>query len=142
MAPNPESRIWLGKERDALGQRRVELDLRLSEIDNRTTRVLARRLATELTRLEVGRVHIPQWLADEDGEWGDEIGWGHHHAGTTRMSDDPQAGVVNADCRLHGVENVFVIGSSVFPTCGYANPTLTIVALAMRLTDHLTRVLS
>ena len=53
------------------------------------------------------------------------------------MSDDPERGVVDANCRVHGVENLFVAGSSVFPTVGYANPTLTIVALASRLADHL-----
>jgi choline dehydrogenase-like flavoprotein len=57
--------------------------------------------------------------------------------GTTRMHDDPKAGVVDSHCRVHGVENVFVAGSSVFPTSGHANPTLTVVALALRLADHI-----
>ena len=57
--------------------------------------------------------------------------------GTTRMHVDPAQGVVDADCRVHGIENLFIAGSSVFPTGGYANPTLTIVALAVRLADHL-----
>ncbi|MGH7999336.1 MAG: GMC family oxidoreductase, partial [Brasilonema sp.] len=60
----------------------------------------------------------------------------HHHMGTTRMHDDPKQGVVDANCQLHGVSNFFIAGSSVFPTGGYANPTLTIVALAIRLADH------
>jgi choline dehydrogenase-like flavoprotein len=62
-----------------------------------------------------------------------------HHLGTTRMSDDPKTGVVDANCRVHGVANLYVAGSSVFPTSGYANPTLTIVALALRLGDELRR---
>jgi choline dehydrogenase-like flavoprotein len=57
--------------------------------------------------------------------------------GTTRMSDDPRTGVVDADCKVHGVEGLYIAGSSVFPTGGYMNPTLTIVALALRLSDHL-----
>jgi choline dehydrogenase-like flavoprotein len=57
--------------------------------------------------------------------------------GTTRMADDPTKGVVDADCRVHHVDNLFVGGSSVFPTCGSCNPTLTIVALSLRLADHL-----
>ncbi len=65
------------------------------------------------------------------------LGGGHHHMGTTRMSTDPSSGVVDADGRVHGVENLFVCGSSVFPTGGYANPTLTILAMAYRLADHL-----
>jgi len=62
---------------------------------------------------------------------------GKHHMGTTRMHPDPKRGVVDQDSRVHGVDNLFVTGSSVFPTAGYANPTLTIVALALRLADHL-----
>jgi choline dehydrogenase-like flavoprotein len=61
--------------------------------------------------------------------------------GTTRMSDDPATGVVDRDGRVHGIENLYVAGSSVFPTAGWANPTLTIVALALRLADHLKRTL-
>jgi choline dehydrogenase-like flavoprotein len=60
-----------------------------------------------------------------------------HHIGTTRMSDDPRTGVVDRHCRVHGVSNLFIAGSSIFPTSGYANPTLTIVALAIRLAEHL-----
>ena len=63
----------------------------------------------------------------------------HHHLGTTRMHTDPKQGVVDSDCRVHGVSNLFVAGSSVFPTAGSANPTLTIVALAARPADHLKR---
>ena len=62
---------------------------------------------------------------------------GYHHMGTTRMSAAPANGVVNADCRVHGYQNLFVAGSSVFSTSGWANPTLTIVALSLRLADHL-----
>jgi choline dehydrogenase-like flavoprotein len=62
--------------------------------------------------------------------------------GTTRMAADPRQGVVDADCRVHGIDNLYVAGSSVFPTCGAANPTLTIVALALRLADHLRERLS
>ena len=62
---------------------------------------------------------------------------GLHHMGTTRMHADPRHGVVDADSRVHSVDNLYVAGSAVFPTSGYANPTLTIVALAIRLADHL-----
>jgi choline dehydrogenase-like flavoprotein len=62
---------------------------------------------------------------------------GPHHMGTMRMSADPQHGVVNEDCRVHSVENLYVAGSSVFTTGGYANPTFTLVALALRLADTL-----
>jgi choline dehydrogenase-like flavoprotein len=57
--------------------------------------------------------------------------------GTTRMNGDPKLGVVDTDCKVHGVDNLFVAGSSVFPTSGAANPTYTILALALRLSEHL-----
>ncbi len=62
---------------------------------------------------------------------------GNHHMGSTRMSRDPSTGVVDPDCRIHGLDNFFIAGSSVFPTSGFANPTYTIVALALRLSDHI-----
>ena len=74
-----------------------------------------------------------------DGGWPSDILGANHHIGTTRMADDPKRGVVDATCRMHGVSNLYVAGSSVFPTSGYANPTLTIVALALRLADELRR---
>jgi choline dehydrogenase-like flavoprotein len=69
------------------------------------------------------------------------MGIGNSHMGTTRMHPDPEQGVVDADCRVHSVENLYVAGSAVFPTGGVAPPTLTIVALALRLADHLVRTL-
>jgi choline dehydrogenase-like flavoprotein len=66
-----------------------------------------------------------------------DIVGGMHHMGTTRMADDPRHGVVDRDCRVHGLDNLFVGGSSVFATPGHANPTYTIVQLALRLADHL-----
>ena len=66
----------------------------------------------------------------------------HHHAGTTRMHEDPRGGVVDQDLRVHGLENLFVAGGSVFPRAGWANPTLTIVALSLRLADHLSLLLT
>jgi choline dehydrogenase-like flavoprotein len=68
-----------------------------------------------------------------------KIGSSWHHMGTTRMHSDPKRGVVDGNCRVHGVSNLYIAGSSVFPTSGHANPTLTIVALALRLGDHLSR---
>jgi choline dehydrogenase-like flavoprotein len=70
------------------------------------------------------------------------IGTGLHHMGTTRMSDDPRTGVVDSNCRVYGVDNLFVAGSSVFPTVGFSNPTITIVAMACRMANHLHEELS
>ncbi len=137
-APNPGNRVFLESERDALGLRRVSLDWRLGELDRHTVEVAVKQVGSEFARLGLGRVRIAGWaLEADDSDWRSGLHWGHHHMGTTRMSHDPKQGVVDADCRMHSVENLFVAGSSVFPTGGYANPTLTIVALALRLADHL-----
>jgi len=92
-------------------------------------------------RTGTGRVQIRDWLLSDDRSWPSFISGGWHHMGTTRMSADPKQGVVDANCKVHGVSNLFITGSSVFPTGGYANPTLTIIALAIRLADRVREVM-
>lgn len=147
-APNPDSRVLLGAETDALGVPRVKLDWRLSDIDKRSVAMLAGALDHELNRLGLGRVEPAQWLLDESETWRTDmlisahpIG-GYHHIGTTRMAADPRHGVVRDDGRLHEVENLYVVGSSTFPTSSWANPTLTIAALALRTADKITAALA
>lgn len=135
-APDPESRVSLSGERDALGLPRARLSWRLGERERETVRVATRLLAEELGRLGLGRLRRDEWVDAETLEWPIAL-VKCHHMGTTRMASDPRRGVVDADCRVHGVENLYVAGSSVFPTSGFANPTLTLVALALRLADHL-----
>lgn len=136
-APNPDSRVALIEDRDALGLNRIQLDWRTSEIDIHTVRTLVRAVGAELGRLGYGRVRLRDWLAEENLTWPPSLNGGNHHMGTTRMADDPKKGVVDKNGRVHSVDNLYIAGSSVFPTSGYANPTLTIVALALRLADHL-----
>ena len=95
------------------------------------------RVGEELARLKLGRIKIEEWLLAGEDVWPNWIWSGCHHMGTTRMSDDPGSGVVDRDCRVHGVTNLYVAGSSVFPTGGYVTPTFTIVALALRMADHI-----
>jgi len=145
--PNRSSRVLLDTARDALGARRALLDWRLSEQDRQTFAQMPPLLAAEFGRLGIGRVFTSPWLDDEAmylyrDDFSRILEPGRHHSGTTRMAADPGRGVVNADCRLFDVENVSVAGSSVFPTIGYANPTLTILALSLRLADHLKKELS
>lgn len=134
--PNPLSRVTLDRERDALGCPQAVLDWRLTAGDKAAVRTIMRLLAEELSRSRIARVRIDDWLLDESLEWKDLVGE-YHHIGTTRMSDDPKSGVVDRDCKVNGIANLYVAGSSVFSTSGYANPTMTIVALALRLADHL-----
>jgi len=136
-APNPDSRVTLGNQRDALGMPRIEVDWRLTELDKRSLQAGHQAVAEELGRTGLGRLQIDPWLTADLTSWAPELDGGHHHMGTTRMSADPAKGVVDADCRVHGMTNLYVAGSSVFSTSGSANPTLTIVALALRLAGHL-----
>ena len=138
-APNPDSRVTLDDERDALGMRRVVLDWRLTELDLHTLHEV-QRLFLESFR---GRGRLYGWNEGYDPTRVRRrfVHGGYHHYGTTRMHDDPARGVVDARCRVHGIDNLHVAGGSVFPTTGYANPTLTIVALALRLADELERLL-
>lgn len=142
-SPNPDSRITLSDEKDALGQRKIVLDWQLQDIDKHALKVLTESIAMEVGRLEWGRLKVADWLLDGGDEWPQDLLWrGNHHMGTTRMSEDPKVGVVDANCKSHDIDNLFIAGSSVFTTCGAANPTLTIVALAIRLADHMKARLS
>lgn len=136
-APNPDSRVALGETSDRLGLRKAAVNWQLADVDKRTVLVASRLIGEEFARSGIGRVRLPDWLTAADASWPRELWGGCHHMGTTRMSDSPKTGVVDRNCRMQTVRNAFIAGSSVFPTCGYANPTLTIVALAVRLADHL-----
>jgi choline dehydrogenase-like flavoprotein len=131
--PNPLSRITLSNERDVLGQNRASVEWRLSGEDRANLRRNMETLARTIGNWGKGRVRI---LFPDRDSWEEAEGWGNHHMGTTRMANDPRRGVVNADCRVHGIANLYVAGSSVFTTSSTVNPTLTIVALALRLADH------
>jgi choline dehydrogenase-like flavoprotein len=132
-APNPESRVSLGETRDALGQPRVRLRWNLTDLDKTSLIESVKILARDLGRSGLGRA---QALMDSSTVW-PVAGGGFHHMGTTRMHTDPKRGVVDAQCRVHGSSNLYVAGSSVFPTVGHANPSLTLIALAVRLAAHL-----
>lgn len=134
-APNRESRITLTRERDALGVPRVKLDWRMLPLDLHTIQACVTQFGASLGKAGLGRVKLPtDW---QDGSWADRIVGGPHHMGTTRMAAAAADGVVDRHCRVHGIGNLYLAGSSVFPTSGYANPTLTLIALAVRLADHL-----
>lgn len=140
-APNPQSRITLGDELDAMGMPRIKLDWQFTELDQRSIRTFYEVLGSEVAEKGIGEVRMMDWLLDgDDTAWPSFLSGGWHHMGTTRMHDDPKQGVVDADSRVHGVGNLFVAGSGVFPTSGAANPTLTLVAMSLRLADHIKRL--
>jgi choline dehydrogenase-like flavoprotein len=134
-SPLAESRVSLTDEVDALGMRRAALDWQISpEDDLRLHRALVL-LGRELGASAIARA----WIPGDSSRFIWRPSPGGHHLGTTRMGTGPGTSVVDANCRTHQVENLYIAGSSVFPTGGEANPTLTIVALAHRLADTLRR---
>ena len=139
-APNPESRVTLDDARDAFGLRRVKLDWRMLPIDRRTVVRSEEIIDAELRRLGIGST-APLPAVEIDG-WPSNLEGGWHQLGTTRMHADAKHGVVDANGRVHGMSNLFIVGGSVFPSGGVAPPTLTIVALALRLASHLKQTFS
>jgi choline dehydrogenase-like flavoprotein len=131
--PDPDSRVILGPEQDALGQRRVQLDWRITRQDIRSAIRTHQIIGGAMEKAGLGRFY--QQLEEETPPHNTE--GGYHHMGTTRMHVDPRQGVVDPNCRMHAIGNLFIAGPSVFPTGGYANPVLTIIALTLRLADHL-----
>ncbi|MDZ7771680.1 MAG: GMC family oxidoreductase [Balneolaceae bacterium] len=128
--PDASNAVRLTGEKDALGLRKVRLACRVSYREADSYRRSLRLLAGALGRERMGRLRL-------DLDRASRVDGGAHHMGTTRMSAHPGEGVVNPDCRVHGMDNLYIAGSSVFPTSGFAHPTLTLVALAARLADHL-----
>lgn len=131
--PNPESRVTLTMDRDALGVRRVRLAWNLTGFELRTIFEFAELLRRKVSAAGWGRIKNP---SDPEALLR-VMSKGSHHMGTTRMHDNPKRGVVDPECRVHGIDNLYIAGSSVFPTSGAANPTFTILALALRMADHL-----
>jgi choline dehydrogenase-like flavoprotein len=139
-APNPDSRITLDTEVDALGKRKVCVDWQLTSLDRHTYPIAAKLFGSELARACGGTFQLEPWLGS-DIDVVPQVHGTAHHLGTTRMSDDPQQGVVDRQCRVHGIDNLHIAGSSVFPTGGWAFPTFTIAALSLRLADNLRALL-
>ena len=132
-SPYAESRITLGSERDALGLPRLDLRWQIHPDDKRSVRRTLELLGAELGRAGLGRL----WFPLTHGEYAHSQRGGAHHMGTTRMGADPKTSVVDEHGRCHDVDNLYLAGSSVFVTGSDANPTLTLVALAHRLAEHL-----
>lgn len=135
--PDPDNRIVRTRSRDRFGVPRVELRWRIGEAEKRSFDRLCDLLAEEFDTRDMGRLDFIDPIAP--GGWPPTLSSACHHMGTTRMSGDPSRGVVDSRGRVHGVRNLYIAGSSVFPTGGSANPTLTIVALSLRLGDEIAR---
>lgn len=137
--PLHDSRVVLDhSSTDEFGMPRLETRIRFAEIDYSTIQKFIRLFKQRLEESGLGSFHLSEadkeFLAHPEKK---KFNSNAHNIGTTRMSGTPESGVVDTDCKVHGVENLYVAGSSVFPTSGHANPTLMIIALALRLADHL-----
>jgi len=132
--PERDNRVELLPEVDALGMPRVRVHWRVGETEERTYRRSLQVVVEQLTRLEPG---LAQARLGEPDPWPSQVIGNWHHEGTTRMHANPDMGVVDTDCRVHGLDNLYVAGSSVFPASGSTSPTVTIVQLALRLADQL-----
>ncbi|MGB5819455.1 MAG: GMC family oxidoreductase [Saonia sp.] len=136
-APNPDSRLTLGDEKDELGVPRASLHWQLTNLDKRSIRKIYELIGHQMGISDIGRIRLLEFLQDKnDMTWPPGTNGGWHHMGTTRMSHDAKTGVVNANCRVHGISNLFVAGAACYSTSGAPNPTLTLVALSLRLSDH------
>jgi choline dehydrogenase-like flavoprotein len=131
--PNRESRVTLNNECDAFGQKRASLNWQLTTQDINSIRRSQQIIGSELRRNGIGEMIVE--LTDDSIPPRIHGGW--HNMGTTRMHIDPRQGVVDENCKVHGLSNLYIAGPSVFPTVGCANPVLTIIAMSMRLADHL-----
>lgn len=133
--PSPDNRIFLSDELDAHGQPLAALHWTLANVETQSIQQLHSLVAAVLEESRAGE------LIWDNGSPPDfenlTIDDSSHHMGTTRMGNDEKNSVVDSDCNVHGLDNLYVAGSSVFPTSGFANPTFTIVALAIRLADKL-----
>lgn len=139
--PHRDSRVALSNDLDPFGMRRAVLDFRYNESDISGIAKAHRLLDCYFRRNGIGDVAFHR--DDVEADIREQIQpAGGHFIGTARMANDPRHGVVNPDCRVFGTRNLFVASSAVFPTSSHANPTLTIVALAVRLADHLRKVIS
>lgn len=131
--PDRDNRITLSEQRDALGLNRPRLSWRIGELEKRTHIAALHAIKNGIEQGELGHVRLDE--KDVGADWESLVLPTNHHIGTTRMSEDPRLGVVDVNCRVHGYANLFVAGSSVFPTGAGQPPTFTIVALAVRLSE-------
>lgn len=135
--PRAENRVTLAGPPDRFGIPKVALHWSRSELDMRTMREAAKTLGFYLAVRDIGRARLAPWVLGEAPYPQDVEIAAYHHMGGTRMADDPATGVVDRNCRLFGMGNLYVAGASVFPSGGHGTPTITVVQLALRLADHL-----
>ena len=139
-APVESNRVALSaSERDPFGVPRAELHWRVHEMELRSMKIIVELFGRYLQDTGQGRVRPSEWVRAAEVN-PDHPNWGvHHHIGGARMAASPRKGVVDENLKIHGLSNGYVVGSSIFPTGGFANPTFSIVQFSLRLSEHLAR---
>ena len=140
--PNVESTVSLGPARDALGMPMLTLNWRIKSLEKRTMQEYVRLFRHEWERLDLGDARWNQKLFQDGDRWLEDVIDVYHQTGGTAMSEHPSGGVADPQLRVHGVDNLFLASCSVFPSAGSANPTFTLLALTVRLADHLRALLA
>ena len=140
--PNPDSRVMISDQLDELGVPRAVLDWRLSLLDKVSIRESQKIIGELLKQSGIGELVTEPWVMDDDAEWDRSLIGGYHHMGTARMGLNPKESVVDENCKVHSVSNLYVTSTSAFPTGGYANPLLTGLALTLRTADHIKELLT
>ncbi len=135
--PDPNNRIKLSDDLDELGIPKIEIEWKLSESDRDMVWRSLEIAGAGVAELGLGRLRSLR--ERQDRLFGDQMGFGHHHMGTTRMAENDRTGVVDINQKVFGTKNLYIAGSSVFSTGGHVPPTLTIVATTLRLVDHLAK---
>jgi choline dehydrogenase-like flavoprotein len=133
--PSPNNRVRLSSELDTLGMPKAIIEWQIDALMRQTLLACTSLVGEYFARAGLGELQLDDWLNQDD--WAAHIKDAKHHIGTTRMASSPSEGVVDENCLVHGVANLYIAGSSVFPTSGHSNPTSTLLALALRLADHL-----
>jgi choline dehydrogenase-like flavoprotein len=135
--PLRKSRLYLRPDRDSLGMPLVDVEWLIDGVELNTMAQFCEKISAFFEREKLARIELNPLLMSRDRAFLSEIDDGNHQMGMARMAPTPSKGVVNADLRVHGLDNLYVAGAATFPTTGFANPTLTAIALGLRLSDHL-----
>jgi choline dehydrogenase-like flavoprotein len=137
--PDKDNQVTLSRKLDKYGIPKVNINWRLNSQDIDFLWKTLELVGRDLGALSLGRMRL---LKERSSRlFGNQMGFGHHHMGTTRMAENETKGVVDSELKVFGTDNFYIGGSSVFPTGGHVPPTLTIVALSIRLADHLKGIL-
>lgn len=136
-SPNPASNVTLSESKDRFGLKKVSLNWAFTSLERRTIDVLIQHVAKQFSSQGEGVINVDTALNSDRGNLPPDLRGGQHHSGTTLMSESADNGVVDVNLKVFGMDNLYVVGSSIFPTNGWVNLTYTIVALSCRLAKHL-----